>query len=61
MDNQQLLFHLEDLVDTHGLHVILSTLQDLCRLKADHLRTNWQDEVQAKTWDRNAQLIGKII
>lgn len=41
---------LEKLVDRHGLKQVLLELGTICRLKAEHLRENWQDPVLAKRW-----------
>lgn len=45
---------LEAMIDKHGLVHVLTGLACVCREKADHLRSNWQDEKSAKQWDRNA-------
>jgi hypothetical protein len=54
MTNQDILEHL---VDQHGLAQIVDALSEICRLKASHLRENWQDHQAAKTWDANARRI----
>ena len=43
---------LETLIDQIGLYEVLSTVEAICADKADHCRTNWQDEGLAKLWDR---------
>ena len=50
---------LEALVDTLGLERVLELLGEVCHDKADHLRTNWQDEVQARAWERSAKVLDK--
>lgn len=45
---------LEAEVDTTTLAQVVSTLADVCREKADHIRHNWQDEKLAKVWDMAA-------
>lgn len=42
---------LETLVDKHGMEAIAAYLASMCREKADHIRTNWQDEMLARAWD----------
>ena len=43
---------LEMLVDENGLDNVIDALADVCGLKADHIRSNWQDLETAKAWDR---------
>jgi len=43
---------LETLVDAHGLDSVLLDLAGICFGKADHIRTNWQDEKLAKVWEK---------
>jgi hypothetical protein len=49
---------LEKLVDSCGLHYLLVGLQDVCHLKADHIRENWQDEKTAHAWGAAAGNVG---
>lgn len=52
---QHLADQLETLVDRHGLPQVLEALAMVCSAKADHLRTNWQDDgPQARAWDNAA-------
>ncbi len=51
--------HLEAFVDTVGLSMILSDLADIASDKADHIRSAWQDEPLAKTWDRASALLDR--
>lgn len=48
----QELWHIEETIDQHGLATVLETIGDICHGKADHLRSNWQDEETAKLWSR---------
>jgi hypothetical protein len=63
MDNlsiESLSTTLEAHIDRHGLHPILRTLTDICNAKAEHLRTNWPEEVAAaKRWDKDADTIAR--
>jgi len=45
---------LEALIDCHTLGGVLDLIAEVCSSKADHIRTNWQDEVTADQWDRYA-------
>jgi hypothetical protein len=46
---------LETAIDAAGLGMVLEILAGICNEKADHLRSNWQDERTAREWDRNAR------
>jgi hypothetical protein len=50
---------LEALVDKHGMTLVLSGLREICRLKAEHLESNWQDAVSAKVWERVGKAVNK--
>jgi hypothetical protein len=52
---------LEALVDVHGLDGVLVLLAEVCDLKAEHLRANWQDETSASVWDNYAHRIARLI
>jgi len=41
---------LEDMVDRWSVGAILNMLETICYEKAEHLRSNWQDEASAKSW-----------
>jgi hypothetical protein len=43
---------LERLIDTCSLAEVLVALDVICGDKADHLRTNWQDNTSARAWDK---------
>jgi hypothetical protein len=43
---------LERIVDLHGQRSTLDMLANICAEKAEHLRTNWQNEEAAKDWNR---------
>lgn len=42
---------LEAMIDKHGLLHVVTGLELICREKADHIRTNWQDKQTARVWD----------
>ena len=48
---------LETLIDAHGVDSILESIGIVCRDKADHIRSNWQDNVLAGQWERVAKKI----
>jgi len=43
---------LEAMLDQSSLKEVLDMLAEICHEKADHLRSNWQDEAAAKDWER---------
>lgn len=52
---------LESLVDEDSLSDVLNVLVNICEGKAEHLRSNWQDEAAAKLWHKDAVIIDNII
>jgi hypothetical protein len=54
---QQDLDELEAIVDRIGLPTVLAALGELCYLKGEHIRTNWQDSRGATQWERMARPI----
>jgi hypothetical protein len=50
---------LEAMVDRASVSAILEALAQICRLKAVHLRDNWQDDKAARIWLRGAVAIEK--
>ena len=52
---------LENLLDEHGLTVLLDALTAICRAKAAHLRENWQDNRTARDWDATALKIERHV
>ncbi len=48
---------IEMLIDSLGLPKFFDQIVEVCYLKAEHLRSAWQDEGQAKLWERNASII----
>jgi hypothetical protein len=51
---------LEGLVDQLTLGAILEMLERICHKKAEHLRTHWNDEENAKLWEKAAKQIENI-
>lgn len=50
---------LEALVDRFGIATVTSALADVADAKADHVRTNWQDDPLAKSWERARDRLNK--
>lgn len=48
---------LEQYIDKYGLSETLSHISDVCYSKAEHLRSNWQDENSASVWEKDAKKI----
>jgi len=61
MSKEDITQTLEALVDKHGLLHVLTGLECICGEKAEHVRTNWQDEPLAKLWDKASVRVGEIV
>ncbi len=48
---------IEQIIDRNGLHKTLLLIEDICFEKAEHVRTNWQDEVLSKMWEHAANQV----
>jgi hypothetical protein len=57
---QQMVGDLEELVDASSLSAVIEALALMCREKADHLRSNWQDKNAARTWERDARKLDML-
>jgi hypothetical protein len=57
MDSTNLKTELETLVDKTSVVDVLRALADVCYAKSEHIRTNWQDDILAKLWERSANQI----
>lgn len=51
---------LELLVDRVGLRNVIYALSLIADHKADHIRSNWQDEALAKLWEHDARILDKV-
>jgi hypothetical protein len=56
-DHNKIIENLESMVDSEGLSGIIGDLAEICYLKAEHISSNWQDEVSAKTWINAARIL----
>lgn len=52
---------LETMIDKTNIHKVIEGLIDICDDKAEHIRTNWQDENQAKEWERVAKSLLRVM
>jgi hypothetical protein len=63
-DEQRLRDALEGIVDGNTLAAVVDALAAVCRDKAEHIRSAWQDWETARAWDRAAKVLeaaaGKI-
>jgi hypothetical protein len=48
---------LEQLIDTHGIDFLIDKLSEICHQKAEHLRSDWQDDSAANMWENNAHAL----
>jgi hypothetical protein len=57
---------LEAFVDTNHLAIVVSDLAQVCYEKAEHVRTNYSDDLNserllAKAWDRAGEILEKCV
>jgi hypothetical protein len=52
---------IEQMIDRLGTRGVLEIIASIAHDKADHLRSNWQDEGAARQWERDARTIEKTI
>jgi hypothetical protein len=50
---------LELIVDRIGLKNAVELLAIICEEKAEHISSNWQDEILSKDWTRSARALDK--
>ena len=63
MTSQEAQDRLEEILDAIGVSETMVNLAAVCFAKADHLRSNWQDERTAKAWDalgRRVDTLSKV-
>jgi hypothetical protein len=48
---------IEKMIDGNSLVEILEIVSHVCTEKADHVRTNWQDEDLSNAWGQAADII----
>ncbi len=52
---------LEQILDATSTQDVVTGLSEICLLKAEHMRSNWQDERTAQAWERNGNRLNKIL
>lgn len=57
---QQQMEGLEALLDSLGTEQFFCALSEICDAKADHVASNWQDELLANRWGRLATKVAHI-
>lgn len=64
MDNvakrQQALDDIERVVDAFSVREALAFLDEVCGMKAEHVREHWQDGLSARVWERTGRKIEKL-
>ena len=51
---------IEAIIDASSANYVLNSIVQIAWGKADHLRTNWQDESAAKEWEKQASTLESI-
>ena len=51
---------IEDFIDQKGLGAVVGILVEICYLKAEHVRTNWQDEFLSRQWEKQGKEIDNL-
>jgi hypothetical protein len=57
---KQLCDSLEATMDKHGPHTVLTAIAAILGEKADHIRSNWQDERMADRFERASESVLKV-
>lgn len=52
---------LEGMLDKHGLTDIVQALEEVCGLKAGHVRETWGDPRLATRWGKAATIVGRSL
>lgn len=55
MSPEQFQNELEALMDKGGIRLMLDSIAAICSAKADHIRSNWQDEMLARAWEMQSK------
>ena len=51
---------LEDLIDRTSLSELIDAISQICYEKAEHIRSNWQDDRTARSWSAVATKLGNL-
>jgi len=54
LDPKGLVNRLESEIDATNLLRVIDALAEVCRIKAEHLRTTWNSPAEATIWERAA-------
>lgn len=57
---QEIREEIEMNIDLIGFSEFISLVSQVCGDKFDHVRTNWQDEVLAETWNKAGHNLDEI-
>jgi hypothetical protein len=57
LTDDQLKEAIEHYIDRHGTQAVLDRVAEVCRAKAEHLVSAWQDSKSAKAWNGQANSI----
>jgi hypothetical protein len=51
---------LEPILDSSKLELVIRALAEICQAKAEHVRSNWQDESLAAFWEGAAKKLDGV-
>lgn len=51
---------LEQLIDQAGLASVVAACSEICDEKAEHIRTNWQEDDTARPWNKAALQLAQL-
>ena len=54
------LSNLETMIDNQGLKGTIDNLIEICGEKAEHIRSSYQDETTAGSWDKDAKALQAV-
>jgi len=59
-EHAELEHRLEAEMDRYGLYAVLQAVEHICLVKADHVLTNWGDEILAAQWRHAGRRISRL-
>ena len=59
-DSEKEKYELEQIIDKIGIPKICFLIADVCNEKADHVRSNWQDNNISKIWEHDANMFNNL-
>jgi len=57
MENEQLKFRVEELIDATSIEAIFSAMADICHEKAEHIQASYSDLTLARYWRKKGNKI----